>query len=132
MDLNELLQRGPDPLPPCPALTPPACSARFRAVIDFVGDRGTVFYMLQQKRWWGWSQISHSVLTKDQAETALKELKAIQNASVPCYAVGDVSDDDVDDIEEDVGMGCGAWDCENPKKIIAAAWNQLSRGRTSR
>lgn len=66
--------------PPAAALTPLPCSARFRAVVDCVGERGTVFYMIQQKRWWGWSQISHGLLAKDQAEKAIEELTAMQNS----------------------------------------------------
>jgi hypothetical protein len=34
----------------------------------------------------------------------------------------DVTDDILDAVENEVGMGCGAWDCVPPKEIIAAAW----------
>ena len=33
----------------------------------------------------------------------------------------DISDEDVEAVEEEVGMGCGAWDCVNPKEIVAAS-----------
>jgi hypothetical protein len=33
-----------------------------------------------------------------------------------------VTDDILDAVEDEVGMGCGAWDCVPPKEIIAAAW----------
>jgi hypothetical protein len=38
----------------------------------------------------------------------------------------DVTDADVEAVEEAVGMGCGAWDCVSARKIIAAAWNRRS------
>ncbi len=38
----------------------------------------------------------------------------------------DVSDADVEAVEEAVGLGCGAWDCEDPKEIIAASLNIMA------
>ena len=67
---------------PSPALTPPACSARFRAVVYCVGGGGTVLYVIHQKQWWGWSQISNSLLTKSEADKAIEELTVMQNAPV--------------------------------------------------
>ena len=37
----------------------------------------------------------------------------------------DVTDEILDLVEDEVGMGCGAWDCVPPKEIIAAAWKFL-------
>jgi hypothetical protein len=36
--------------------------------------------------------------------------------------LSEVTDDILDAVENEVGMGCGTWDCVPPKKIIAAAW----------
>jgi hypothetical protein len=36
-----------------------------------------------------------------------------------------VTDEIVDAVENEVGMGCGAWDMVPPKEIIAAAWKFL-------
>jgi hypothetical protein len=36
-----------------------------------------------------------------------------------------VTDEIVDAVENEVGMGCGAWDMVPPKEIIAAAWKYL-------
>lgn len=35
----------------------------------------------------------------------------------------DVTDEMVDEVENAVSMGTGAWDMVDPKEIIAAAWN---------
>ncbi len=35
----------------------------------------------------------------------------------------DIEDEFVDEVEHDCGMGCGAWDCVDPKEVIAAAIN---------
>jgi len=40
------------------------------------------------------------------------------------FGPADVTDQILEDIESDVGMGSGAWDCIPPKEIIAAAWNR--------
>lgn len=48
---------------------------------------------------------------------------------VTCYAAEHVTDKELDEIEYEIGMGAGAWDCEDPKKIIAACWNALNRKR---
>ena len=39
--------------------------------------------------------------------------------------LSDVTDDILDAVETEVGMGCGAWDCVPPKEIIAAAWKLM-------
>jgi hypothetical protein len=39
----------------------------------------------------------------------------------------EVSDEDVDAVEDEVGMGSSAWECEDPKKIIAAAYEVMRR-----
>lgn len=41
------------------------------------------------------------------------------------------SEDDVEAIEEEVGMGSGAWDMVDPIKIVAAAWKRLESRRTT-
>jgi len=39
----------------------------------------------------------------------------------------DVSEKDIEAIEEAVGCGHGAWDMEDPSEIIAECWNQFIR-----
>lgn len=41
------------------------------------------------------------------------------------FGISDVTDDILDAVENEVGMGCGAWDMVPPKEIIAAAWKFL-------
>jgi hypothetical protein len=41
--------------------------------------------------------------------------------------VGKVTDDDVEAVESEIGMGSGAWDCVDPKKIISAARGEQYR-----
>jgi hypothetical protein len=42
-----------------------------------------------------------------------------------------VSEADIDWIEEEVGMGAGAWDMVAPDKIIAACWARLRAARAT-
>ena len=39
----------------------------------------------------------------------------------------DITDSMLEQVEDAVGMGCAAWDCVNPKAIVAAAMNLASR-----
>ena len=41
-----------------------------------------MLYVIHQKQWWGWSQISNSLLTKSEADKAIEELTVMQNAPV--------------------------------------------------
>lgn len=42
-----------------------------------------------------------------------------------------VPDEIVNAVENEVGIGCGAWDCVPPKQIIAAAWKFLPNAPAS-
>ena len=46
---------------------------------------------------------------------------AILEGRIEIMKPEDVTDDQLDRIENEVSMGAGAWDCINPKEIIAAA-----------
>lgn len=37
--------------------------------------------------------------------------------------ISDVWDEDVNIIEENIGMGHAGWDCVDPKEIVLAAWS---------
>lgn len=43
------------------------------------------------------------------------------------FSVADVTDDMLDEIEFAVAMASGAWDCVEPKEIVAACWNLMWR-----
>lgn len=56
-----------------------------------------------------------------------------ETASVASYPSGEVRDggpivteDDVAWIENECGMGSGAWDCVSPESVILAAWKRFS------
>jgi hypothetical protein len=59
--------------------------------------------------------------------------ETVQTTSVPAVdlprlvRLSDVTDDILDAVEDEVGMGGGAWDCVPPKEIIAAAWKFMPR-----
>lgn len=59
--------------PPALAATPG--SAKYRVKLNMIGSYGTVFYDIQERRWWGWKTVAES-LGKLQVEAALKELTA--------------------------------------------------------
>lgn len=49
------------------------------------------------------------------------------SSSTVLFSVADVTDDMLDEIEFAVAMASGAWDCVEPKEIVAACWNLMWR-----
>ena len=47
------------------------------------------------------------------------------------YCKSDVTPEDVEAVEDELGMGAGAWDMVDPASIIAAAWNLLKNKKGS-
>jgi hypothetical protein len=48
------------------------------------------------------------------------------------YSKSNITDEILDKVEDAVGMGNNAWDCVDPKEIIAAAWNELDKSQEKR
>lgn len=42
------------------------------------------------------------------------------------FRASDVTDDDLQAIQDEIGMGAGGWDCVWHAEIIAACWNRLA------
>ena len=63
--------------------------------------------------------------------------ETVQTTNVPAVdlprlvRLSEVTDDILDAVENEVGMGCGAWDCVPPKEIIAASWKFMPNVRVS-
>lgn len=55
--------------------------------------------------------------TRD-GSTACKDCYGIRDTEE--HRIGEISDELLDAVENEVGMGAGAWDTINPKAIIAA------------
>lgn len=64
----------------------------------------------------------HTVIQDDHWMLKNQPPNATASATGQECGVSDVTDGVVNAVENEVGMGCGAWDCVPPKQIIAAAW----------
>lgn len=58
----------------------------------------------------------------EEMEQLLSDHGALFPVEKPVEAFS-ITDEKLRDVEELVGMSCGAWDCVNPKEIIAAVLN---------
>lgn len=53
----------------------PSGSANWRVRPSWVGQSGTIYYALQQRRWWGW-RTWHKNYTRTEAAQAIKQCEA--------------------------------------------------------
>ena len=69
--------------------------------------------------------------TEETSITELAKEPPLSDSERRLVWLSDVTDEILDLVENEVGMGCGAWDMVPPKEIIAASWNFLPKTSSS-